>query len=98
MLFYASVLLSASARASYWPSATLKEQEDFTFLEGFMVEDVWLEYLKYTAVGKTDVLSTYDQEKLAGYIYVFDELVLHNIVVFGTKRNFDVVISSIKER
>ena len=54
--FYASVLLSASARASYWPSATLKKQEDFTFLEGFMVEDVWLEYLKYMAVGQADVL------------------------------------------
>lgn len=74
-----------------WMAELSSEQAQEFGIKG--VDDV----LKYN-VGKTDVLSTYDQEKSAGYIYVFDELVLHHIVVFGTKRNFEAVISSIKER
>ncbi|NOZ51966.1 MAG: hypothetical protein GXP08_02300 [Gammaproteobacteria bacterium] len=59
---------------------------------------VTINNVKHNKIGNADLLSVYDKDRSTAYTYIFDELTIHNIVVFGSEENYTTLINNIKER
>jgi len=49
-------------------------------------------------IGNAEIFTVHDKKSNKGQIFIFDELVVHQIAILGTKEQLDTIAHNIKER
>jgi len=49
-------------------------------------------------IGNSEILTTHDESKKKGYIFIIEELAVHQISIHGTQKELNLIVKNIRER